>query len=306
MVRAWYARFLEEFSEIVSDPTGPRAVRMLGSSAAMGYRSHSGSVSPATGVNDLTIGPAPVPDEAALFVSAATGVSISSFAGLLVEPEIGARGPGLRAWDLAIQKDPFALSIGRQAGGDGYGDARGGGLLLSGAVPMNRVVLRARPLGRLSLHTLVSRFAEQRHPGDALFWAAGVTLRLHSRMDLSLHRGVMFGGDSVEARVTPRYLFRTLVGYNSAENQIASAGFRYRIPMERVLPVTAYGEWGADDIAGASTETPGLLLGAFVPGLPSLPQVSIGAEWSFFAGQCCGHGFWYRHNVFTGNWVARN
>jgi hypothetical protein len=88
------------------------------------------------------------------------------------------------------------------------------------------------------------------------------------------------------------------------ENQVLSLDARYRLPTERVLPATAYVEWGADDAAGALDETPGRVIGLFVPALPGAPQVGAGAEYTYFKHWCCGHGPWYLNFTLPGNWAA--
>jgi hypothetical protein len=89
------------------------------------------------------------------------------------------------------------------------------------------------------------------------------------------------------------------------ENQVISLDARYRLPTDRVLPVTAYIEWGADDAAGAMDETPGRLIGLFAPALPGAPQVGAGVEYTYFKAWCCGHGPWYLNATFPGNWAVR-
>ena len=77
---------------------------------------------------------------------------------------------------------------------------------------------------------------------------------------------------------------------------------RWRVPSETLLPLTLYGEWGADDGAGAADEQPALLAGATVPAVPGAPMLSVGAEYANLA-KCCSHGSWYFHSEFGGEWA---
>ena len=109
--------------------------------------------------------------------------------------------------------------------------------------------------------------------------------------------------------MTPRNVGRMLLGLYEGtytfENQIASLAFRYRLPTEALLPLTAYGEWAADDEAGALRDVPAIAFGLWVPALPALPEASLGVERTRFAGSCCGNPEWYRHPIsFRGNWAV--
>jgi hypothetical protein len=114
----------------------------------------------------------------------------------------------------------------------------------------------------------------------------------------------MFGGESDPTTVGR--VLKMLVGivHSQFENQVISLEGRYRLPTERVLPATAYMEWGADDAAGAMDEQPGRVIGLFFPALPGAPEAGVGVEYTYFKAACCGHGPWYQNTTFPGAWAV--
>jgi hypothetical protein len=233
--------------------------------------------------------------------------------------------PALRGGDAEWERfeavagwGPLALSAGRQPVGYGYG--AGGGVILSGAVALDRVQLSTtrpftlpwvlRHLGPVSLHAFGSRLGGERHRERRPYaWGASGAVRPHPRFTLSVHRAAMFGGrngDSVYA-VTPGRILDMLIGRVEGigfENQEVSAEARLRLPTERFLPATVYVEWGSEDAAGSWMDVPGRVMGVYLPALPALPQVALGVERAAFAPSCCGNPSWYRHLFFPGAWAA--
>jgi hypothetical protein len=195
----------------------------------------------------------------------------------------------------------------------GYGPARGGGIVLTGASPLVRAQLQTiRPvrlpsvlgyLGETTLHTSVSRLSEPRHPGDPWFWSARVGFSPHRRLQLGINRASVFGGDSIATPVTAGNVAKMFLGLLSKdfENQVIAADLRWRLPTERVLPATAYFEWGSEDASGAWWKVPGRTFGLLLPRLGG--AWAGGAEYTIFGPQCCGNPSWYMHASQPGGWV---
>jgi hypothetical protein len=166
------------------------------------------------------------------------------------------------------------------------------------------VRLPLRFLGSLSAHAFVSRLDEARHPGNPWLWGMRLAVRPQRRFTLAFTRGAMFGGNV--APVTPDRLLKSFFGVlrQNFDNQILSADVRWRVPTETLVPLVVYGEWAADDGAGAADEQPAVLGGVTVPAVPGAPMLSFGAEYAHIA-ECCSHGSWYFHSEFGGEWARR-
>jgi hypothetical protein len=146
----------------------------------------------------------------------------------------------------------------------------------------------------------------RRHPTNPGLLGMRVSVQPHPRVTLGATRGSLFGGDS--ARTTPLRFVRMLAGvvHSQYENQVISLDARWRLPTERMLPATAYLEWGADDAAGAMDEEPARVMGVFVPALPGLPTAGAGLEYTYFKHSCCGHGPWYFNATLQGHWALHD
>ncbi len=312
---AWYLRFREEFPEIADLLTGEEHwARLGGSGVFVGYTDQVGRVGPGIGhFPPERTGVLPVPDQSGMIAAASLATLLGRHLAILVEPQVGPDRIGFAGLDVVTLWGPLSLSLGRQP--VGYGYSRSGGVVLGGEVPLDRVQIETahpfelpgtlRALGLVSLHTFLSRFTEERHIGDPFFWGAGGSLRPHPRFTISVQRAAFIGGGHAPEPLTPYNLLLTFFGKHVGHlaNQIVAAEFRYRLPTERFLPLTAYTEWGAEDSSGAFFRTPGRIFGLFVPALPALPQLAAGIERSSFAASCCGNPPWFRHAAHAGNWV---
>jgi hypothetical protein len=316
LTSAWLDRFAEEFRETAGAGGTPLTLR--GNALGIGYDAQAGRAAVGLGVFPETrTGAAAMADASELRVGAMLNAEVGAHAAVLLEPRLLGADFSLRSWDVVAGWRPWSVSIGRSAVGYGYGRF-GSGVVLSGVVPLNRVQIETvRPvrlpgalshLGAIALHTYLSKLEEPRHPGDPYFWGIAGSLQPHPRVTLAIHRASIFGGDSVSTPVTPRNLLRTFVGHNllGFENEVVAAHLRLRLPTERVLPVTLYGEWGAEDAAGAWRDVPGRVAGLLVPALPGLPVFSLGAEYAGFGGSCCGNPPWYRHAPHAGGWADQD
>lgn len=324
LTRAWYARFQEEFPDDSASAAGSGFRRIVPESRGrVGYLNATGMVRPGIGYPAGAIGhrpglpftgAEPLPDFHAPFASLLLAAVPAPNIGLVLEPTVQIDSAALQRWEAVGVMGPLSLSVGREAIGYGFGVR--GGVVFSGTVPVERLQLQTvrsirlpwvlRSVGGVSFNTFLTRLDDDRHPGDPFLWGAAVSVRPHPRLTLAIQRGALFGGDSVRAPVTAVNLARLFVGRHTRdfENQVVSAGVRYRVPVEQVIPLVVYGEWGAEDSAGAWHQVPGAVLGMWVPAIPSVPQVSVGVEYSSFAKFCCGNPAWYRHWGFLGGWAA--
>jgi hypothetical protein len=312
LARGWRARFLEEFPEAEGLESGTLA--RLGSAVGGGYERRGGLAEPGSGLFGRRVGITSLPLHSTLVGTATAAAALAPYLAAVAEPYLSEEGVEVPRWDVTAGWGPVALSVGREP--VGYGPGEGGGIVLSGAQALPRAqVETTRPLslpgplrylGPVAFHTFVTRLDERRHPGDPYLWGARVALRPHPRLTVGINRASIFGGDSVATEVGPGSVGRMLLGILSDdfENQVVAAEFRYRLPTERVLPLTLYLEWGADDGAGAWWDVPARVLGAYVPAVPGAPAVGAGAEYTAFAALCCGNPGWYTHAAQPGGWAA--
>ncbi len=300
----WLRRFEEEFPEYAG-----RAV-LLGGRAGVVTDHEAGRTEPAFGAYGFRREPFALPDrdEWAGAATVALGVRAAT---AIARVEAGTEGVEVPAWDVSAAWGPLAASLGREA--VGYGTARSGGIVVTGAEPIVRgQVQTLRPvelpsvlryLGPATLHTSLARLPQSRHPGRPWFWTARLGLQPHPRLQVGINRASVFGGDSIATRVTVGNVAKMFLGILSAEfeNQVIAADGRWRLPTERVLPATVYFEWGSEDASGAWWKVPGRTFGLFLPRLGR--GLAGGAEFTQFAAQCCGNPSWYMHASQPGGWV---
>jgi hypothetical protein len=316
LVDGWYSRFLEEFPDFAARlGAGSDASPLGGSRVSAGYERWNGRVAP--GINHFPpdrTGPLPLA-ELDHPIASATLSTAGRHLALEVAPRLRGGEVDLRVADAALAARGWMLSVGRRP--IGYGADGGEGVVLSGGVPVDRIQVETvspirfgtwlRPLGAASVHAFFGRLPEERHPGRPFFWGGRGALKPHPRVNISVQRAAMFGGDGSEIPVTAHNLLRMLVGSirgGPFEDQIVSVMGRYHLPSEAILPLTVYLEWGAEDGAGALRDVPGRLWGIAAPALPMLPQASLGLEYATFGAACCGNPPWYRHYGFPGNWAG--
>lgn len=313
---AWIAAFAEEYPGIQSlSDAAVRWPAIAGGNAAMGAVGWTGWAAPG-------LGEFPPERSGALETADQTsGRAGAELSARLIPPvwavgsvRLDQEGYTLDRMEIVGSLSPVALSIGRGAVGFGY--AKSGGTVIGNAAPLDRVeVSLSRPLrlpgvvsrlGSISFDTFLGRIRDDRHPGDPFLWGASGSLRPHPRMTFAIHRAAMFGGREDGPPVTAENLLNMLIGRvigAGFENQIVSVEGIFRLPTERFLPVTAYMEWGAEDAAGAWWDVPGRIIGAYVPAVPGLSQMSAGLEYTSLAQSCCYNPEWYRHWSFPGAWT---
>lgn len=312
LAQGWWERFAEEFPESAGASTATAG--LLGSAAGVESEGRVGAVAPGRGIFETREGTTPLPDEAALRGAAVLAGSLTPYLSGVAEPRAGSDGVRVPRWDVTAGWGALALSVGEEP--VGYGPARGGGIVLSESAAFRRVQLQTtRPLalpgwlgllGPVSAHAFLTRLSAPRHPGDPYLWGMRGALRPHPRFTVAVNRAAIFGGDSASFPLTPRNVGRMVLGLltDGFENQVVAVEGRFRAPTEAVLPLTLYLEWGADDAAGGWWDVPGRVVGAHVPAVPGLPQLSLGAEYTYFAPPCCENPPWYLHLGYQGGWTA--
>ncbi len=304
-VSAWQRRFREEF-------TGSR--RKWGFLAgAAGARSRArGSrgldTFPRTKTTLLADPPAGADGEAHARLAAGLG----AHGAVLADVVVGTEGASLPRWEAAVAWRGVRASVGRAP--IAYGYTEGTGVVLAGAAPSAHAEIESarafrlpgplRWLGPTTFHTALGRHRiEGDAGGQSVFLGMRVAARPHPRVTLAAQRAALFGGVERAGPVTPRKLLGVLVGQyqdgSEFENQWVSGELRYRLPVEPVLPLVAYLEWGTEDMAGGFDEAPGIVVGAYAPSIPLAPGVSAGLEYAFFGVRCCRSQpvRWYAHGA---------
>lgn len=322
LARAWCERIVEEFPELGAGGGADRGWRASGV-IEVGYVHHEGRAAPGTGYRPggrRFSGAVPLADlEGPVFGASVVAVTPGNL-GFMAEPTWDDDEFTLSTWTLSVPLGPIGVSIGREP--VAYGAAESGAVTLSGIAPIAGVQAFTREpfrlpgflryLGHVSAHTVAGRIDEPRHPGAPWFWGAYLALQPHPRLSMAGNRVAVFGGDSVGVPITPRTLWRLLIGEtassstNSFENQSASVEIRWRPPTERVIPLLLYVEAGMEDfdVKRGLRDAPGVVAGVSTPAVPFFPQLQLGIERSYFADACCGNGIWYRHFGQTGGWAV--
>lgn len=300
----WLRRFQEEFPEYAA----PRL--LLGGRAGVATEHEAGRTEPAYGAYGFRREPFALPDRDEWAGAATVALGVRA-AAALARVEAGTEGVEVPQWDVSAAWGPLTASIGREP--VGYGTARSGGIVLTGAEPIARgQVQTLRPvalpsllryLGPATFHSSLSRLPRSRHPGEPWFWTARAGFQPHPRVQVGVNRASIFGGDSIATPVTAANVAKMFLGILSQdfENQVIAADGRWRLPTERVLPATVYFEWGSEDASGAWWKVPGRTFGLFLPRIGR--DLGAGAELTQFAQQCCGNPSWYMHASQPGGWV---
>ncbi len=309
---AWSRRLAEEMRGLGDGEEAPEGPRVLGLGARLSAWDEQGLVAPGSGLYGFREGPRERGDTRSVTVGGRAALAWGGRLAASAEPSFDGEAK-LPRWEVSASAGPMALSVGRQA--VGYGTGAGGGVVLSSAA-LGRVELRTerpvrlpgllRVLGPTTFHTFVSRTDEPRHAGRPWLWGARGALRPHPRLTVAVSRASIFGGDSVTTPTNAANVGKMLLGLLSAdfENQVVAMDFRWRLPTERALPLTAYLEWGAEDAAGGWWDVPGRVVGLSTPAVPGLPWLSAAVEAASFPEPCCGNPPWYLHGTHAGGWAT--
>ncbi len=320
LARAWAARFDREFPHLAGYEHAPgggaeATPALLAARATVGAtlgsaRPIASAGTPPAGLAALRL-QAPG-DDPFLELGGAAAAGPHLAAGLTVRGTPSS--VTLPAAEVVAALGPLALSAGRATAR--YGPSDFGGVVLGGAATLDRVeLLTTAPvrlpgplafLGDFSLDLLLTRFDEPRHPYHPLLWGMQLSWRPHPRLTLAAIRGVLFGGALWEGIPAARVPLSILGIKNYRENNVYSGAIRYRLPTERVVPLTFKLEWGTDDNPGAAFSWPGLVVGLSSPLLPALPA-ALGIEYAYFGRGPMGYHDpfpWYAHGQYTGGWAT--
>lgn len=314
LAAGWARRFAAEFPAVAGEE-GAGTAPWLGVAVAGGIAARDGAAAPGIGEfePDRT-GALPVADTLAPTAGLHLAAGFGRHLAVQAAPALGTERLAWSLWDVRVGLDPFVLAVGRQP--PGFGMGVGGGVVLTGAAPLDRVeVGTSRPvrlpglgfLGPVTAGAFVSRrLTEERHFNEPYLWGGSFLLRPFPWFTVGVSRAALFGSTTSETPITAGNLLRMFVGLLSGdfEDQVVSVSGSFRLPTDAVLPLTAYLEWGAEDAAGAWFAVPGQVVGLWTPGLPGAPGVSLGVEAARFAPSCCGNPKWYRHFGFPGSWAA--
>ena len=312
LTEGWRERFAREFGGLAGlGRVG--APRLVGVRVGVEGVSRVGGEGPGFGERPQQTGAVPLGNGADLAVDGQAVVA-GEWLGVLVEPLVRDGTDRLRRVDAVVGWEAWRVAVGRQP--VGYGKTRPGGLVLNGAVPLNRLEVRTerptvfggvlRYLGPSALQLFISRLSDNRHERQPYLWGGSASIQPFPRFGVAVHRAAMFGGRGWHEPLTAKTLVDMLIGRVAGlgfENQIVSVEGRFRLPTEEVVPLTAYLEWGAEDAAGGWWDVPGRVIGLESPAVPGLEGLALGAAYTDIAPRCCYNSAWYRHVAFQGNWA---
>ncbi len=290
-VMAWHRRFL---SELVRFREGDRTLDALAGLQLVG-----GDDLP----DDLSLRIASEARFSSRFLAAAFDASTSA--------RLWAPDAALNTWELATQLGPLSLSVGKQP--VGWASHQGTGLLFSGRAPIHRVELQTtrgfrvpglRFLGAFSAHAFYGFLSEPRHGPDARLFGTALQWQPHPRITVAVQRATMLGAEGTEQLGLVDTLRMIALERNGDENNLVSGVFRVRLPTESLVPLTLYGEWGTEDMAGNHLYTPGLVGGLWVPAVPGLPSLALGFEATHIGHITRRTVVWYAHFRQRGGWYT--
>ncbi len=224
--------------------------------------------------------------------------------------------PHIDELHLAAVFGPLYGWIGRRA--VGYGAGHSASVIHAGRVPLDGVGMGVRDpfrlpgalagLGRWDFELFVARGADNGPIGHP--WIAGArgTLQPTPWLLVGVTRGAQFLGDGAPG-LTWRRFASLLLGTHVMEdgrrvntsNQLVSVDVAIRGTIDRV-PFLATLEIGAEDSSGAFRDSPSIVAGFEV--VHPRKALSIGVVHTSLHPEN-GHGYFYRHSVYTAGWSDR-
>lgn len=296
------------------DGVRSRSVPAAGAFGA-GYASRAGGALAGTGysnVDDWT-GPAADPDIEGVRADALLAVGLRPWLAASATPAARASAATLEEATVVVQIGNVGVWGGRRA--PGYGPAAGGGVVLSGDRALGggglfltepvRLPWILRALGPFRAETFLSRIENGDSIRSPWFWGARISFEPAARLRIGVSRGAMFGGDG-GSPVTLDKLWLMLRGEHGGDNgnfanQVFALDARYRLPVG--VPLVATLEWGMDDLSGAWAQTPALIGGLELAGVPGAPELTLGVERAWFAPAAVGNPMWYRNWAMRDGWT---
>ncbi|MBX6363108.1 MAG: hypothetical protein IRZ00_04510 [Gemmatimonadetes bacterium] len=318
VARGLAERFAEEFGGTVPAHTArlDRVRREAGWIGA-GYDHADGRVLAGVGYDNTTdwTGARPVPDSEAGVLATSLSAGLGRHLAVRAVPTLRETAVGLPEGEVVATWRALGAWAGRR--GVDFGPARGGGIVLSGAVPLTgfggflaqpiRFPWIFRHMGPIRMEAFASQVRGGDRIRDPYFVAFRGTMTPHPRLTVGLNRAAMFGGEG-NSPITLHNLAFLLVGGTHAgaqgefANDVLSADFQFRPPLGPI-PLQLYLEWGMDDGSGAWLDVPGMTAGAELGAVPGAPWLSLGGEWTYFDRSCCGNTIWYRNWAMRQGWT---
>lgn len=182
----------------------------------------------------------------------------------------------------------------------------GGGIHLAGPIMLPWIF---RYLGPFDAEAFLTRAQNGDGIGvtDPWLGAMRISIAPHQRLSMGATRAVMFGGDNA-APATASRIWQMLLGDPSVNgtgewsNEVFGWNVTWRPPLGSV-PLEVFFEHGFDDASGAYWRAPAIIAGAFVPFLPGLPALGLGAEYVYFSSASDKNPIWYRNFALSGGWT---
>ncbi len=317
LARALRDRFADEFPG-VSAPRPSGRVRLEAGYVGAGYERLAGRVGTGVGYLDPDwTGALPIPDTAGAVLEGSVSASLAPALALSIEPAVVAGRPQLRSGQIVgVVGRYLGVWAGRRT--VAFGPGLAGGIVLSDAARLDGFgVFTAQPfrfpwlfhaLGPVQMESFFSKSYGGDRIRDPFFVAFRGSIAPHPRFTVALNRAAMFAGRGNDPITLRRMMFLFIGGTGHGEsgafaNDVLSADFTWRPPVERVLPTVLYLEWGMDDSGGMWIKAPGLIGGASVAALPALPWLGVGLEAISFAPPSGYNTIWYRNWALRQGWA---
>ncbi|HET9983734.1 MAG TPA: capsule assembly Wzi family protein [Longimicrobiales bacterium] len=318
VARGYAERFAEELGgRVPADTSALGRLRRGAGWIGAGYDHADGRVLAGVGYDNGTdwTGTRPVPDSVAGILATSLSAGLGRYLALRAVPTLRETAVGLPEVEAVATWRALGAWVGRRR--VAFGPARGGGIVLSGGVPLNgfgvfladpiRFPWIFRHMGPIRIETFASQVRGGDRIRDPYFVAFRGTMTPHPRFTAGLNRAAMFGGEGNDPLTLRNLSFLLVGGTRSGQqgefaNDVLSADFQFRPPLGPV-PLQLYLEWGMDDSSGAWLDVPGMTAGAELGALPGAPWLSLGGEWTFFHRSCCGNTIWYRNWAMRQGWT---
>lgn len=291
-----------------SAPARP-VVALTSASLNAGYSASAGVL--AIGTNLQT---SPVADVASGTASGELSVRVGRHLAGSITPAVDDGGATIVAGYAMATLGPVGLWAGRRD--VGFGPGEDGGIVLSPTSFTGGGIALVRPwtapgvlrhLGPLNFESFLSRIRNG-DPGvglgitDPLIWGNHLSFSPAAGLVIGATRVFLMAGRNNEPATLGHFVDMLLGRYGEWHAETASIDARWRTPL-RIIPLTAYIEWGMETASGAFFRVPGRVIGLEVAALPGVPWLGLALERTHFHGPVIGVGPWYSNWQFQGNWA---
>lgn len=229
--------------------------------------------------------------------------------------QLGTFGSEVDLQQLAavVSAGPLYGWVGRQAAG--YGLGPGGAIVLSGTVPLDGVGVGTRRPFRLPWHLrhlglwdfefFVARGADNGPIGHPGVGGARGTIQPISWLTFGASRGAQFFGEGAPG-LTWRRFVSVLKGSHLKEDGERLNSNNHIVTLDAVVrtkvfgaPSAFYFEIGAEDAAGAIRDSPSIVAGFEIAHPTQWLIIGLNQTYMHPAN---GHGYFYRHGLYTAGW----